>query len=107
MLDEVLAALPVDDDHRRITDAGEGVGDVGNAADGELGAVSVELDRPCPADVSLEIFVVAVHFLSLQLTREFAAGDFPIENVALQIRAGEMLAIGMKGDVVHSRLVAL
>ena len=53
-LQNELAVGHVDQVDHGITDAGEGVGDVGDAADGELLAVAIESDAARAADVGAE-----------------------------------------------------
>src|SRR6185437_5146878 len=58
-----LAALPFEEDDERVADAGEGVGDIGNAGHGERRTVLVEGHRSGPAVMGHEGRIVLVQFL--------------------------------------------
>src|SRR5438105_1811074 len=73
-----LAVGHVDDTDHRIADSGEGVGDVGDAAEGELAAVGAKGDAASAADVGAEAGVVLVERGSgSQVALEGAGGNVP------------------------------
>src|ERR1700704_1116763 len=80
-----LAARPIENDGRGIADAGEGVGHVGDAGDGELAAIGAKRHGADAADVGPEGVVVVEEGRGVELAHLLAAAHVPLLELALEI----------------------
>src|SRR5437763_163139 len=101
-----IAGLPVEQDDRGIADAGEGIGDIGDAGTGEQIAVRTESHAADAAMIGAEARIVTEEDAAIHRPDFRATADMPLPQDSVQIAGYKKFAAGMEGDVVDMPLVA-
>src|SRR5262249_544135 len=101
-----VAQTPVEQNDRRVADAGEGVANIGDAGASQERAVSIEGHAANAAVVGAEGRVVAEQYGAIHGPHQFAGLQVPLADIAVKIGGNEVHALRMKGDVVDVAIVA-
>lgn len=101
-----VACLPIEEDDRWITDAGEGVADIGDACACQGGAFAVERHAADAAVIGAKGGIVTEQDAAIHGARLRSLGDVPVANDAVQVPGNQVLAARVKGNIVDMVLMA-
>ncbi len=77
--------LPINQHDHQLADARKGIGDLGDAAKGELAPIGVETNRPCAPDLRAKGGIVFSESVGPSGLDQNRANDLPVSAVASQV----------------------